>query len=239
MVGRDDANARVEGYSLHAQGCTTTNRARAVRSSCVSAGVLWLVRLPLVIMGRNLSSGHVVASYRKWALGVLPDLTRFHTEQATHRHVYCFVLQLRDALFPALVAIGYCDTPEVDAPDWISVGCAKDAAKIIVDSGADRVDFRSADSALGVAVALAKGVLHGDVDAARKLLIDRRAQLRMRMDGAILRYRKENELAQRGFSTNDRISSGPHQACLASMRHVLTVARRAGLGEGDWRVFWG
>jgi hypothetical protein len=84
-----------------------------------------------------------------------------------------------------------------------------------------------------VAVALAKGVLHGDVDAARKLLIDRRAQLRMRMDGAILRYRKENELAQRGFSTDDRISSGPHQACLASMRHVLNVARRAGLGEGD------
>jgi hypothetical protein len=147
----------------------------------------------------------------------------------------CVCWQMRDALFPALVAIGYIDTPDIDIPDWLSVRCAKDAAKVIAGSGSEDVNFESADVVLRDAVLLAKDILDGDADAARQLLVDRRAQLHMRMDEAIKMHRKErSELAaSRGSAMEDRISLSETRTCLTAMRHVLQAARHAGHGEGD------
>ena len=69
---------------------------------------------------------------------------------------------MRDALFPALVAIGYCNVPDTAEPNWLSVRSAKDAAQIIVDSGAVDVDFESADIVLRDAIELATDLVTGD-----------------------------------------------------------------------------
>ena len=144
-------------------------------------------------------------------------------------------LQMRDALFPALVAIGYCHEPDTDAPDWLSVRCAKDAARILVDSAANDVDFESADVVLRDSVVLAKDLVEGDFEAARQLLCDRRAQLHTRMAEAIkMRHDVEANVAG---ARKDKISGMCSRTCLAAMRHVLNVARDAGLNtcEGTGR----
>jgi len=140
-------------------------------------------------------------------------------------------LQLRDALFPALVAIGYCGEPDTDELSWLSVRSAKDAAQILVDSGAVDVEFESADIVLLDAIELATDLVTGDFGAARTLLIDRRAQLHMRMTTAIDIHREEDRKAAE--ERQGEVSAVTSRSCLAAMRHVLNVARGAGLNTGQ------